>query len=302
MPVMAGKSPERRRRAFWALVRRQHFVVTHRQLRELGFTRHWIAHRVANGRLHRLWQGVYAVGRPDVTRHGLFMAAVLACGPGAALSHQHAAELLKIGPEKHGPIEVSAPRERDHDGILVHRRKAFEATRRFGIRVTTVVQTMTDMAPRLSRGEREAMIGDADRRRLIDPERLRRALDAMPSQPGVGILKQTLDRRTFVLTHTVLERLFAPIAFSVGLPKPLTQTYENSYRVDFLWPALGLVVETDGLSYHRTAAQQAVDLVRDHTHTAAGLTTLRFSHEQVKYEPEYVRATLATVARRLLDD
>lgn len=84
--------------------------------------------------------------------------------------------------------------------------------------MTSVVQTMIDLAPRLGRGEREAMIGEADRRRLIDPERLRKALDAAPSQPGIGIRKQTLDRRTFVLTHTLLERLFAPIAFSVSLP------------------------------------------------------------------------------------
>lgn len=300
---MTGTTHQPTLAGFWALVRRQHFVVRHEQLLELGFTKHWMSHRIEKGKLHRLWRGVYAVGRPDVTRHGLFMAAVLACGPGAALSHGHAAELMRIGPERSGPIEVSVPGGmRRHEGITVHRRKTFKVTRRHGIPVTTVVQTIVDLSLRLSRGEREAMIGEADRRRLIDPERLRRALDAAPSQPGVGILKQTLDRRTFVLTHTALERLFAPIAFSVGLPKPLTQTYENSYRVDFLWPALGLVVETDGLSYHRTAAQQAVDLVRDHAHTAAGLTTLRFSHEQVKYEPEHVRATLAKVARRLLDD
>ena len=68
--------------------------------------------------------------------------------------------------------------------------------------------------------------------------------------------------------------------------------------VDFYWPELGLVVETDGLTYHRTPAQQATDLLRDHAHTAAGLTALRFSHAQVSREPDQVRSTLRAVARR----
>jgi very-short-patch-repair endonuclease len=69
--------------------------------------------------------------------------------------------------------------------------------------------------------------------------------------------------------------------------------------VDFYWPDLGLVVETDGLRYHRTPAQQTRDRRRDQTHTAAGLTTLRFTHAKVRFAPKHVRTTLAKVARRL---
>jgi very-short-patch-repair endonuclease len=69
--------------------------------------------------------------------------------------------------------------------------------------------------------------------------------------------------------------------------------------VDFFWPDLGLVVETEGLRYHRTPSQQARALLRDQTHTVAGMTPLRFSHAQIKYEPKRVQADLATVARRL---
>lgn len=69
--------------------------------------------------------------------------------------------------------------------------------------------------------------------------------------------------------------------------------------MDFLWPDLGLVVETDGLRYHRTAAQQAKDLVRDQAHLAKGLLPLRFSHAQVFYEAAYVEETLREVVLQL---
>jgi very-short-patch-repair endonuclease len=121
----------------------------------------------------------------------------------------------------------------------------------------------------------------------------------MPRRPGLGRLRRTLDRHTFRLTRSELERRFLPIARRAGLPRPLTRQWVNGYEVDFLWPDLGLVVETDGLRYHRTPAQQAVDRRRDQTHTAAGLTPLRFTHYEVRYELGHVEATLAAVARRL---
>jgi very-short-patch-repair endonuclease len=113
-------------------------------------------------------------------------------------------------------------------------------------------------------------------------------------------LRETLDRRTYVMTDTELERRFLPIARRVGLPLPLTQVYVNGYRVDFYWPDLRLVIETDGLTYHRTPAQQAADRVRDQAHMAAGLTPLRFTRAQVRYEPGHVEAILRAVALRLL--
>jgi very-short-patch-repair endonuclease len=108
-----------------------------------------------------------------------------------------------------------------------------------------------------------------------------------------------LDVRTFTLTDTELEQRFLPIVRAIGLPLPETQIWLNGYRVDFYWPDLRLVVETDGLRYHRTPAQQARDRLRDQTHTAAGLIPLRFTRAQVRYEPAHVRATLAAVAARL---
>ncbi len=116
---------------------------------------------------------------------------------------------------------------------------------------------------------------------------------------GVAALRETLDRRTFVLTDSELERRFLPIARGAGLPPPETQRMVNGFRVDFYWHELGLVVETDGLRYHRTPAQQAADRVRDQAHTAAGLTPLRFTHAQVRYERRHVEETLRTISQRL---
>ena len=146
----------------------------------------------------------------------------------------------------------------------------------------------------------EAAINEADKLDLCDPERLRAELEDLPAWTGIDKLRRILDRRTFTTTDTELERRFLPIARRAGLPSPLTQHWLNGFRVDFYFPDLKLVVETDGLRYHRTPAQQARDRLRDQAHLAAGLTPLRFTHAQVRFDRSYVRGTLATVAARLL--
>lgn len=176
---------------------------------------------------------------------------------------------------------------------------AREITTRHGIPVTTPVQTLIDMALRLDRRGIERAINEADKYDLVHPPELREALEARVGEPGVARLREILDRRTFRLTKEELERRFLPLAAKAGLPVPLTGQWVNEFEVDFYWPDLGLVVETDGLRYHRTPAEQARDRLRDQAHTAAGLTQLRFTHEQVRYEPDYVRKILAQTASRL---
>jgi very-short-patch-repair endonuclease len=177
--------------------------------------------------------------------------------------------------------------------------EAGEVTRRDGIPVTSPNRTLIDIATRLSRNELEAAIAEADRRSLTSPEALRRQLDRLSSSSGVGVLRRLLDRESFRLTDSELERRFLLVARKAGVPVPETGVRLHRFKVDFYWPDLGLVVETDGLRYHRTPAQQTRDRRRDQTHTAAGLTTLRFTHAQVRFEPGHVRTTLAKVARRL---
>jgi very-short-patch-repair endonuclease len=283
----------------WALARAQHGVVARAQLLERGLTRHAIAQRLARGRLHPVARGVYAVGRPELTRYGRWMAAVLSCGPEAMLSHQSAAELWEIRPPRSTTIHITVPTKtcRNRLGITLHRRAVKARAHRHGIPTTPPAQTLLDLAATLTTRQLEAAINEADKRDLVHPEALRQAADEAGSQRGVAKLKSLLDRQTFVLTDTDLERLFLPIARRAGLEKPRTQVWVNGFRVDFFWPDLGLVVETDGGRYHRTPAQQTTDRIRDQAHAAAGLIPLRFTHGQVKFDPRHVEATLKRVAR-----
>jgi very-short-patch-repair endonuclease len=296
---MAGKTVQSSE--IWAVVRRQHGVVSRRQLLGLGLTDHAIDHRKATGKLHPVRRGVFAVGRPDLTRYGQWTAAVLACGEGSALSHETAAALWEIAPAQSGPIHISVPAHRraQGPGLVVHRRENIDVTTHRNISVTTPEATLTDLAAsNLTLDQLEAAINEADKRDLTDPDHLRASLDEAVSRPGAARLRRILDRATFTLTDSALERAFMRIVGWAGLPRPQTQSWVNGFKVDFYWPDLGLIVETDGLRYHRTPAQQARDRERDQTHAAAGLTPLRFTHAQVARDAAAVEATLKHVARR----
>jgi very-short-patch-repair endonuclease len=230
------------------------------------------------------------------------MAAVLCCGDGAVLSHLAAAALWGIRPSALVEVSVRADSARRHRGIKVHRRLALrvgEIAEHDGIPVTSPTCSIVDIASRVETAELERAINEADRLNLTTPEDLRVALRSMRGRRGVAILRAMLDRRTFRLTRSVLERRFIGLALAAGLGTPETGKQVNGFEVDFYWPDLGLVVETDGLRYHRTPAQQTRDRLRDQVHAAAGLTALRFTHAQVHYEPQHVNATLRAVARRL---
>jgi very-short-patch-repair endonuclease len=230
---------------------------------------------------------------------------VLASGPTAALSHESGAAHWGI-PIAEGPlIHVSVPEGvvRRNRGIRAHRRSnlgGWEIVEHEGIPVTRPSTTIVDLARRLSPPALGRVINDADKLDLIDPETLRSEAKRMPPRPGRGKLLRLLDRLTFLLTDSELERRFIPIALRAGVGLPRTGARVNGFKVDFHWPDLGLIVETDGLRYHRTPAQQARDRLRDQTHTAAGLTPLRFTHAQVRYEAERVEATLRAVRNRLV--
>lgn len=234
------------------------------------------------------------------------MAAVLACGAEAVLSHSSAAALWRIGVEERNLIEVSVPSpyQRRRPGFRIYRRPSLwpeDHTSRHGIPVTAPVQTLIDLAPRLDRRGIERAINEADKYDLVHPPGLRKALELRAGQPGVARLRHILDRRTFRLTKEELERRFLPLAREAGLPTPQTGQWVNDFEVDFYWPDLGLVVETDGLRYHRTPAAQARDRLRDQAHTATGLTQLRFTHEQVRYESDHVLSVLRATAERIAE-
>jgi hypothetical protein len=291
-------------RQAWDLAGRQHGIVTRQQLLALGFSSRSIEHRRKTGRLHLVARGVYAVGWPALDRRRRWMAAVLACGEDAALSHRSAAALLGIGVEMPGRIDVSVRgrRELHRPGLLIRGRSRLAAGdigSSEGIPVTSPVRTLIDLTTELDIVAVERAVNNADKLDLVDPESLRLVLDRYAGEPGVRPLRELLDKLTFRLSDSDLEIYFRPIARSAGLPPPLSKQLVNGFEVDFFWPELGLVVETDGLRYHRTPSAQARDAQRDRAHVLAGMTPLRFTHYEVRYECRQVRRAL-TKARALL--
>jgi very-short-patch-repair endonuclease len=297
--------------SLWALARDQHGVITRAQLLRAGLTSKAIEVRTRGGRLHAIHRGVYAVGRPQLTLRGWWSGAVLRCGKGALLSHLSAGFLWRICGRDTGSegevdrpswIHVSVDAGKTHklSGVRIHKRRYLPGSDRAlcdRIPVTSPARTLIDLATVLESGQLEAAVNAADKRDVIDPERLRSEIESHRGTAGVPALGALLDRHTFAVTDSELERRFLRLVRRAGLPKPFTQQRVNGYLVDFFWPELKLVVETDGLRYHRTATQQSRDRERDQAHVAAGLIALRFSHAQVRYDPERVVETLRAVAK-----
>lgn len=290
-------------RLAWELARSQHDVITHAQLRERGYTAEAIRHRRRSGRLFSLWPGVYAVGRPTVTRLGLWKAATLACGPESALCGESGAALTRLRAHAGPSIEVALPPHatRSLPGIRIHRLRdlADHVTEVSGVPVCTTPLLLVQLSARLGRDSIEEAINRADRLDLVDPESLRTAIEALRGRPGVAALRRILDRHSFRLSDSALERHFRPIARRAGLSEPVMGARVNGFKVDFWWPTLNLVVETDGLRYHRTAITQTRDLQRDHAHDRAGTAHLRFSHAQIAFEPGYVEEQLRIKRKQL---
>jgi very-short-patch-repair endonuclease len=271
--------------------------VTRKQLLALGFGRRSIQHRVERGRLFPVSLGIYAVGWPTLNQKRRWMAAVMAGGEGAALSHRSAATLWEIGREEDGRIDVSVRRrcELRRPGIQFHGRPSLRAEDilyRDDIPTTSPSQTLLDLATELDPVPLERAVNDADKRGLIDPEALRDEVVRFQGEFGVRPLRHLLDKLFFRLSDSDLEIYFRRIVRSAQLPIPLGKQRVNNFEVDFFWPDFGLVVETDGLRYHRTPSAQTRDARRDRAHIMAGMTPLRFTHWEVRYEPARVRTAL----------
>ena len=287
-------APKIDQRTAWAVARRQHGVISRIQLLALGFTDDAIRHRIERGRLRRIHAGVYAVGQLALTQEGRWMAAVLACSPKAALSHDSAAALWKLAKTQPGPVHVSVlSQRRSQPGIEVHRRSALKTAMHNAIRVTTPAQTLIDVARIWPQPRLEQAIGEAVLRRHVGLKALRTAA-AKAGRPGAA-LRRVIDHATFRVTQSELEREFLRLIRRAGLPLPQTQHRFGRIRVDFWWPDLGLVVEVDGPAFHRTAVQQTEDRRRDHEHIRAGRMPLRLTHWQVFHEAAETTTLLADV-------
>lgn len=260
----------------------QQGVVGIGQLYKLGFDRDSVARRVQAGRLHRIHRGVYAVGHTVLNQNARYLAAVLAAGEGAVLSHRSAATLWGIHRSAAARIDVTVPRTcgfRSTRTIAVHRpRLAPEPTTHAGIGVTTPGRTLQDLATAVPRRTLEKAAEMAEALRLhveLDPDHL-----------GAARLGDVLERHDLdSTTRSPLEDEFLELCDRHDIPRPLVNTYVEGFEVDFVWPEARLIVETDSRTWHDTAEAFERDRVRDAHLTVAGWRVLRFTRRRIRAEP-----------------
>jgi predicted transcriptional regulator of viral defense system len=292
----------RREREIQEVAARQHGVISLPQLKSAGLTASAVRNRVATGKLQRLHQGVYAVGLAKPSREARYMAAVLACGPGAALSHRSAADLLGLRPCSRRAIEVTAPGRtgRSRPGIEVHRPTGLEprdVTYVNGIPCTTVARTLLDLAETLDQTALERAIERAETLRIFDLTAVLDVLNRAGNRKGATKLRAALAAYLPepAFTRSELEKRFLALCKEAGIPKPHVNLFGDGKEVDFRWPDRGLIVEVDSLRHHGTRAAFERDRRRDQELTTRGWRVVRFTWRQVVGEPDRVAATLASL-------
>jgi Transcriptional regulator, AbiEi antitoxin len=241
-----------------ALASRQHGVVSLRQLLQLGFSRDAIRARVRTGRLLPLHRGVYAVGHLALTGRSKDLAAVLACGPEALLSHRSAGKLWGILHTSTARIEVTAPRSRGpREGVVVHRSRVIHADDR-AIRdatpVTSLARTVVDLAEVLSEPWLGDAVNEAEVQRLFDLSAVEAALGRVPGRKGRHRLSRVLAayQPEPVLLRNEAERLLFELCERHDLPRPLANVSVAGHDLDLFWPDGNLGVEFDGFAVHGT--------------------------------------------------
>jgi very-short-patch-repair endonuclease len=291
---------------------RQHGVVARAQLLAAGVPGHAIDHRLRKGRLRPIHRGVYGLGRLRGP-HASEMAAVLAAGDGALLSHQSAAALWShLPPRPAGSrVEVSTPGRHSvsRRGLKTHRIKPVqpdEATSLSGIPITTPARTLLDIAAVLSAPDLERALARALRVQVPLPGRARSGLEESllvlvaryPRRAGTPLLRSLLGQDGLVFTRSHAEDAFLAILERGGLPKPETNVRIRGIEVDSLFRAARLVVEVDGFSYHSAPAALERDQSRDQTLYLAGYDVLRFTWKQLDKQPDRVLARVAAALGR----
>lgn len=292
-----------------ALASRQYGVVSHRQLLRLGFSKSAIGRLNSAGRLHRVHRGVYAVGHPGLTRHGGCMAALLACGPGAVLSHESAGWLWGPVPEYSALVEVTVPK-RGHrrTGIRVHHAPALapeDCIERERLRVTALPRTLLDLAATRSEKWVERRVERADRLGILDPAEVEAILARSPHAKGATRLSRVMDLYTdpiFVRAKT--ERQFLALIRNADLPLPSINAFVAGFEIDAYWESERFAVELDGWDTHRTRAAFERDPLRLEELKLAGIDAIRVTARRIEREPSRVAKRVAALLanrRRQLD-
>lgn len=281
----------------------QHGVVTLAQLRVLGLTASAVRSRVEEGSLLRLHEGVYVVGYLSQTKETRYMAAVLACGPDAVLSHRSAADLLRIRENRLARIDVTAPgrRGRSPRGISAHRDGSLLAADKTGvdgIPCTSVARMLLDLAGVEPIWELRKAVGEAEVRRVLDKAAARALIKRSRGRRGAARLRMVLDeihpetRRT----RSYMERLFLGMCTRAELPRPEVNVTLRiggaNFKPDFLWRDAGLIVEADSRQFHDTDMAFLDDRRREQRLQLAGWRVSHCTWWEIEHESRRLAETI----------
>jgi hypothetical protein len=273
------------------VARRQWGVVTRGQLADMGLSARGIEEMLRTGRLIRLHRGVYAYGHDRLRREGHWLAAVLACGPGAVLSHRSAAALWGIRPSESGVVDVTIPSRAGRirrRGVRVHRSgrlTADEVTVRDGIPVTTVARTLLDLADDLDLQALRRAVTEAEYRHLYDHTSLTAVVELNPGRRTKKLMTAATEGKLH-RTRSPLEDRFAGFVDRHGVEDPECNVHVEGYEVDFLWRRVGLAVELDGLDAHGTREAVRRDRRKDRALWRVGVRTMRLTGDALDAEEE----------------
>lgn len=292
------RDPGRPPQAIAVLAKRQHGVVTHPQLRDLGLSKSAIGRLVDAGRLHRLYRAVYAVGHTALTREGQLMAAVLACGRGAVLSHGSAGERWQMVPIDYAAVDVTVPRRalKGQRGLRVHQVRTLHRHDwliRDGIRMTTPERTLLDLAEDLTERQLRKAAQEAARERRFNDRAIRELLDRSPGRRGQSQLRALLNDAVIEpRSRSDLEDRFLELVKEANLDPPEVNARLLGYTVDAMWRKEGIVVELDGFKDHGTRGRFESDRERDAALQLEGFKVLRFTDRMLERQPARVKRTL----------
>lgn len=281
-----------------ALAFRQHGVVEHGQLRRLGLSEAAIKSRLRAGRLHRIHVGVYAVGHTRLTANGRRQAALLACGPGAVLSFQTAADHLNLRPSASPAIHVTVPTTagKARPGIRLHRTRRLrpqDVTVHEGLAVTSPARTLLDLAGVLDQAALRRAVERAMRVGRYDEHAMR---DVIPGR-HVRKLRAALELADPAPFRSDLEADFVALCREHGLPRPEVNVVLHGREVDLLWRRRRVVVELDSWTYHRGRGSFADDRRKSVDLALEGFTVLRFTDDDVGANGARTMAKLARFVR-----
>ncbi len=289
------------------LAERQHGIVTRRQLLALGMGRKAVAERMESGALHPVHRGVFAFGGSGMSTDARRMAAVLACGAGAVLSHRSAARLWGVFPFEPSPIEVSRPvaGRTKHDGILLHQARLLEdeVEEVDGIPVASLFRAILDLAAVASKREVERALHETEVKQLTGRVSLSQLLHRHPGRRGAATVREILaGQEPAGVTENDFEEEFVAFLDAHRLPRPrLNATLPirgRLLRPDCMWPEERLIVELDGRAAHGTGPAFESDRQRDRILLAEDWRSTRVTWRQLHDEPEAIASDLRELLRR----